>query len=175
MINQKVEEIRKHFESIMEILEIEKTDSNELTPLRIAKMYCNELFEHRNNLGIDVLDSQMKLFDIGDPCDYPVTMEGIEFNSVCEHHFLPFFGDCRVTYTPKDKVIGLSKIPRVVRFFSRKPQLQERLTQEIGEYLFNILNPYNITVEMEALHTCVMCRGIESKCKTKTIFTKGDF
>lgn len=170
LIDNKVEEIRKHVEAIAEILGIEKTESNENTSLRVAKMYCNELFKNRNNNNIEELNSRMKVFD-SEGNTSPVVMKGIKFYSVCEHHWLPFFGECTVTYIPKKKIIGLSKIPRVVKFFSQKPQLQERLTKEIGDYLFKLLDPEYLCVEMTAKHCCVMCRGAESECETETRYT----
>ena len=173
MIDNKVEEIKKHIEAISEILGFEKTDSNENTPLRVAKMYCNELFKNRNNENIEELNSQMKLFDytpVG--VTQPIVMRGIEFHSTCEHHWLPFMGIAEVSYKPTNKIIGLSKIPRVVKYFSQKPQLQEKLTNEIGEYLFNLLHPEWIQVKLTATHTCVMCRGAESDCETETTYTR---
>lgn len=172
MIDNKVEEIKYHIEAISKILGFEKTDSNENTPLRVAKMYCNELFKNRNNNNIEELNAQMKLFDYTHKGELqPITMSGIEFHSTCEHHWLPFMGVAEVSYIPSDKIIGLSKIPRVVKYFSQKPQLQEKLTNEIGEYLFNLLNPIWISVKLTATHTCVMCRGAESNCSTETTYT----
>lgn len=171
MIDNKVEEIKKHVEAISEILGIEKTESNENTPLRVAKMYCDELFLNRNNNNIEELNSRMKVFDSEDNHS-PVHMTDIKFYSVCEHHWLPFFGTVDVYYTPRNKIIGLSKIPRVVKFFSKKPQLQERLTKEICEYLFDLLKPEYIRVSITAKHCCVMCRGAESECETFTEYEK---
>ena len=171
MINNKVEEIKEHVKAIMEILEIPITESNKDTPLRVAKMWCNELFENRNNRNIGELNDCMKTF----PNEYDsdmVIVRDIEFNSICEHHWLPFSGKVTVGYVPSDKVIGLSKIPRVVKYFSRKPQLQEQLTTEIGEYLYNLLEPRAIFVEVEATHQCVKCRGAESNCSTHTNYKR---
>lgn len=171
MINNKVEDIKEHIEAIMEILEIPITESNKNTPLRVAKMWCNELFLNRNNANMEELKERMKLF----PNDYSsdmVIMRNMPFNSMCEHHWLPFSGTVTVGYVPNETVIGLSKIPRVVRYFSKKPQLQEQFTTEIGEFLFNLLEPHALFVEVEAKHQCVMCRGAESDCSTKTYFKK---
>lgn len=173
MNDKKIEEIKNHIEAISEILGIEKTESNADTPLRVAKMYCNELFKNRNNENIEELNSRMKLF----PCDphikqLPITVKGIKFNSVCEHHWLPFMGVAEISYKPSNKIIGLSKIPRVVKYFSQKPQLQENLTNEIGEYLFELLQPVWVKVRLTATHTCVMCRGAESDCETETSYFK---
>lgn len=171
MIDNKVEEIKEHIEAIMKILGIPITESNKGTPLRVAKMYCNELFANRNNNNLEELNSRMKTF----PNEYEndlVIIRDIEFDSICEHHWLPFSGKVTVGYVPNNKVIGLSKVPRVVKYFSKKPQLQEQLTQEIGEYLFNLLEPHAIFVEVEATHQCVKCRGAESNCSTHTNYKK---
>lgn len=173
MIDNKVEEIKNHIKAISEILGFEKTDSNENTPLRVAKMYCNELFKNRNNENIEELNSQMTLFDFKRVGEVkPITLKGIKFHSTCEHHWLPFIGVAEVSYIPSNKIIGLSKIPRVVKYFSQKPQLQEKLTNEIGEYLFNLLQPEWIKVVLTATHTCVMCRGAESECETETTYLR---
>ena len=171
MIDNKVEAIKEHIEAIMKILDIPITESNKNTPLRVAKMWCNELFQNRNNANLEELNSRMKVF----PNDYSsdmVIVKDIPFHSTCEHHWLPFSGVVTVGYVPNETIIGLSKIPRVVRFFSRKPQLQEKLTTEIAEYLWDILEPHALFVEVESKHQCVMCRGAESDCSTKTYFKK---
>ena len=169
MIDNKVEEIKKHIESIVDILGIEKNASNENTPLRVAKMYCNELFKNRNGANLEELNSRMKVFP-NEGITTPVTVQGIEFSSTCEHHWLPFMGTVSVSYVPSESIVGLSKIPRVVQYFSQRPQLQERLTKDIGQYLVDLLQPKSLTVVVEATHTCVMCRGAESHCNTTTSF-----
>lgn len=169
MIDNKVEEIKKHVEAIAEILGIEKNASNENTPLRVAKMYCNELFKNRNGANIEELNSRMKVFP-NEGTNTPVTVSGIDFCSTCEHHWLPFMGFVNVSYVPDKSIIGLSKIPRVVKYFSQRPQLQERLTNDIGKYLVDLLQPKSLTVTVTATHTCVMCRGAESNCETFTSY-----
>lgn len=169
MIDNKVEEIKKHIEAIADILGIEKNASNENTPLRVAKMYCNELFKNRNNANLEELNSRMKVFP-NENVDSPITMSGIEFCSTCEHHWLPFMGTVTVSYVPDLSIVGLSKIPRVVKYFSQRPQLQERLTNDIGKYLVDLLHPKSLTVVVKATHTCVMCRGAESNCETTTSY-----
>jgi len=174
MIDNKVEEIKKRVEEIMDILGIEKTASNENTPLRVAKMYCNELFKNRNGANLEELNSRMKVFP-NEGVTTPITVSDIEFSSTCEHHWLPFMGSVSVTYVPNMSIVGLSKIPRVVKYFSQRPQLQERLTQDIGVYLVKLLQPKSLTVVVNATHACVMCRGAESKCNTTTYYEyRGD-
>ena len=169
MIDNKVEEIKKHIEAIADILGIEKNASNENTPLRVAKMYCNELFKNRNGAHLEELNSRMKVFP-NENVESPITVSGIEFCSTCEHHWLPFMGTVTVSYVPDLSIVGLSKIPRVVKYFSQRPQLQERLTNDIGKYLVDLLQPKSLTVVVKATHTCVMCRGAESNCETTTSY-----
>ena len=101
-------------------------------------------------------------------------MKDIEFNSTCEHHWLPFSGKVTVAYVPDKVVIGLSKIPRVVKYFSKQPTLQEKLGKDIGEYLFKKLQPLCIMVFITSTHSCVKCRGAESDCSTITRYSKWD-
>lgn len=170
MIDNKVEAIKKHVEEIMSLLGLPKTDSNANTPLRVAKMYCNELFVNRNNSNLDSLDSQMKVFVNVDDSHEPITFD-CPLISMCEHHWMPFYGTVSITYVPRDCILGLSKFARVVKYFSKRPQIQERLTKEIGEYLSNLLNPLSLFVVVTCEHTCVSARGIESPCETITRYT----
>jgi len=103
-----------------------------------------------------------------------VTVKGIKFYSTCEHHWLPFFGECDIEYIPDENILGLSKFPRVVKYFSKKPQVQERLTSEVGVFLVQILNPIYLKVTIrDVTHTCVSARGAEAECQTNTTFTWG--
>jgi GTP cyclohydrolase IA len=95
--------------------------------------------------------------------DSMVIVKDIEFFSMCEHHMLPFFGKMHVAYLPKDKVIGLSKIPRIIDMFARRLQLQERLTQQVAEALIEVVGPRGVGVLCEARHFCMMMRGVEKQ------------
>ncbi len=96
-------------------------------------------------------------------CDEMVIVKDIEFFSMCEHHLLPFFGKVHVAYLPKDKVIGLSKIPRIVNMYARRLQLQERMTQQIAEAVETVISPRGVGVLVEARHFCMMMRGVEKQ------------
>jgi len=96
-------------------------------------------------------------------CDEMVIIRDIEFFSTCEHHLLPFFGKIHVAYLPKDKVIGLSKIPRIVDMFARRLQLQERLTQQVADAIEQVISPRGVGVLCEAQHFCMMMRGVEKQ------------
>jgi GTP cyclohydrolase I len=126
------------------------------TPQRVAKSYKELLGGYRmdpraliNNAVFDVTYDQM------------VIVRDIEFYSMCEHHMLPFMGRAHVAYVPSDKVIGLSKIPRIVDLFSKRLQVQERMTTQIAEYLDFVLKPRGVAVVVEGLHMCMMLRGVK--------------
>lgn len=171
MSNNKVEQVEERLKEIMEILEIPYTESSKNTPHRIAKMWVNELFVNVNDAHLDELKESMTLF----PNEYTsemIVVKDIDFNSVCEHHFLPFSGKVSIGYVPDKSIIGLSKLPRVVKYFSKRPQLQEKFTGEIGEFLLDLLKPKALFILVEATHQCVKCRGAESDCSTITSYTR---
>lgn len=127
------------------------------TPQRVAKMYA-EIFASLNHQPEDF--SNYKTFHVDDQPEM-VLIQQIPFYSMCEHHLLPFFGNVSVAYVPRDgKVIGLSKIPRLVDFVAKKPGMQERLTTELANELQRILNPKGIAIKVAARHMCMEMRGI---------------
>lgn len=126
------------------------------TPERVARMYDELLSGYRIDPVKMVNEA---LFDVD--YDEMVIVRDIEFNSLCEHHLLPFIGRAHVAYLPKEKVIGLSKIPRIVDMFAHRLQVQERLTKQIAEFLQELLHPVGVGVVIEALHLCSMIRGVK--------------
>ena len=128
------------------------------TPDRVAKAFKFLTSGYAADVDTVVNDA---LFTV----DYSemVMVKDIDFYSLCEHHLLPFFGKCHVAYLPRDKVIGLSKIPRLVEVFSRRLQVQERLTNQIAETMSAILNPLGVGVVIEATHLCMLMRGVEKQ------------
>lgn len=141
------------------------------TPARYVKAF-GDLTRGYNQSVEQVLNGA--LFD--SPSTEMILVQNIEFYSLCEHHLLPFFGKCHVGYIPNRKIIGLSKIPRIVDMFARRFQVQERLTAEIASCLMETLSPLGVGVVTEAQHLCVMMRGIEKQgAGAKTSSLLGDF
>ncbi len=133
------------------------------TPARVEKML--KFLTSGYRIDVDKVINHA-LFDV--KYDEMVVVKNIDFFSLCEHHILPFFGKCHVAYIPKEKVIGLSKIPRLVEVFSRRLQVQERLTYEIAEALQRRIKPLGVGVVIEAQHMCMIMRGIE-KINSKAV------
>jgi GTP cyclohydrolase I len=148
---------------LTEIGEDPQRDGLQRTPERVARMY-NELTAGYS-MDIETLINGA-LFDV----DYEdmVLVRDIEFYSLCEHHMLPFFGKAHVAYIPNGKVLGLSKIPRIVEMFARRLQVQERLTTQIADLLEDLLHPQGVAVVVEGAHMCAMMRGVK---KSETMMT----
>jgi GTP cyclohydrolase I len=137
------------------------------TPGRVAQMYKELLAGYRTDPVAMVNDA---LFEV--TYDEMVLVRDIEFYSLCEHHLLPFMGRAHVAYFPRGKVIGLSKIPRVVDLFSRRLQLQERLTRQVADFIDELLDPHGVAVVVEGIHLCAMMRGVqkhEARMTTSTM------
>ena len=172
---EKIIAIQHHVESIMSILGVERNNSTVGTPSRVAKMYVNEVFKNVNNENIEELNDSMTCFNKNFDGNELVIVKDIPFYSMCEHHLMPFSGKITVGYVPNTKIIGLSKIPRVVKYFSKKPQLQERLVNEISAYLQDLLGSDALFVlATSTINNCVSERGIEKYCETDTIACRGE-
>ena len=153
----KIDAIAGHFREIMQVLGLDLTDDSlSGTPRRVAKMYVQEWFrglnpEHR---------PEVRLFENRYQYQQMLVERDITLFSCCEHHFVPIIGKAHVAYLPGEHVVGLSKLNRVVQYYARRPQVQERLTRQIAEELKNSLHTDNVAVLIEADHLCVMSRGV---------------
>ena len=156
--DEKIKAIAKHFRYIMEILNLDLTDNSlRDTPNRVAKMYVKELFD-----GLDPnLAPSISKFENSFEYNGCILEKNIPFYSLCEHHFVPIKGVAHVAYYANEKIIGLSKINRIVNYLSKKPQVQEKLTVEIVTYLKNVLQTEDVACVLEAEHLCVSMRGIK--------------
>lgn len=157
---EKIALIADHFSEILEILGLDLEDESiKKTPYRIAKMYVQEVFSGLNPDNFPE-SSFIPDQDIGLKNSNTVFMK-VSFTSFCEHHFVPFHGKAYISYLPNKRLIGLSKIPRIVRYFAKRPQVQERLTAQIADALSLMLDTENVAVSIIAEHFCVIARGIE--------------
>ena len=163
--DEKIEKVKLHFSEIMQILGLDLADDSlKETPKRVAKMYVNEIFEGldaKNFPKITTIENKMKY-------DQMVCVRNIEVMSTCEHHFQPIHGQATVAYIPRDKVIGLSKMNRIVDFFCRRPQVQERLTKQIADCLQYLLDTDDVAVHINAKHYCMISRGVQDTQSTTT-------
>jgi GTP cyclohydrolase I len=171
--DQKIETISFHYKKIMEELGLDLTDDSlSGTPYRVAKMYVTELFsglDPKNKPKISVFDNKYEYSKM-------LVESHITFNSSCEHHFLPIVGKAHIGYISSGKVIGLSKMNRIVRYYGQRPQVQERMTMQIFNELKAALQTEDVIVVVEAEHLCVSSRGVNDKSsKTTTIEYGGNF
>ncbi len=158
------EEIKFNFSKIIDLLgEDNSREGLEKTPLRAAKAmkFLTEGYEKDPKL---ILQSAMFSEDYNEM----VIVKDIELYSLCEHHMLPFFGKAHIAYIPNGKIVGLSKIPRVVDVFSRRLQVQERLTEQVLDCINDTLEPKGVAVVIEASHMCMMMRGVQKQNSTTT-------
>lgn len=164
---EKIEQIADHFHEIMDILGMDMTDpSLAKTPLRVAKMYVNELF---SGLDLDAFPPMSLIENAGENGQSErLVMLKVGFTSYCEHHFVPMIGQAYVAYVPRGKWLGFSKFSRIVRYFSRRPQVQERLTAQIADALSIVLQTDDVAVSTTAVHHCVLARGIEDENSNAT-------
>lgn len=169
----KVELIAQHFREIMDILGLDlEDDSLSGTPNRVAKMYVKEIFSGLNPAkkpSITLFDNQYQYNEM-------LVERDITFFSNCEHHFVPIYGKAHVAYISSGKVIGLSKLNRIVQYYARRPQVQERLTRQIAEALKEALDTEDVAVVLDANHMCVSSRGVQDiTSSTVTVEFSGKF
>jgi GTP cyclohydrolase IA len=171
--DEKIEKIESHFREIMEVLGLDlRDDSLSGTPRRVAKMFVKEAFSGLNPANRPTV----RLFENKYKYDQMLVEKDITFFSHCEHHFVPIYGKAHVAYFSSGKVIGLSKINRFVQYFSKRPQVQERLTVQIGKELERVLNTQDVAVVVDANHMCVASRGVsDTNSKTGTAYFSGKF
>jgi GTP cyclohydrolase I len=165
---EKIEVIETHFNGIMKALGLDLEDDSLMdTPKRVAKMYVNEIF-----WGLDY-DAFPKCTTVANKMNYDemVVERNVNVQSNCEHHFVIIDGLATVAYVPNEKVLGLSKINRIVEYFAKRPQIQERLTEQVFHALCYILETDNVAVMIDAQHYCVKSRGVEDT-GSSTVTTK---
>ena len=172
---EKVEFIATRFKEILEVLGLDLSDDSlSQTPQRIAKMYVNEIFS-----GLDYNKfPEISYFEDHFQHESKVNtvLVKVNFCSFCEHHFVPMPGIAHIAYIPNGQLIGLSKIPRIVRFFAKRPQVQERLTAQIADCLSILLSTEDVAVSITAQHYCVIARGVEDEnSHTITNTLRGQF
>lgn len=171
--DQKIEKISGHFKAIMETLGLDLTnDSLEKSPHRVAKMYVKEIFgglKVENFPRISVIENEMQY-------DQMIVVKDVSVISFCEHHFVTIQGKANIAYIPRKRVIGLSKINRIAKYFSQRPQVQERLTKQIADCLSYVLDTPHVAVMIDAKHYCVISRGVEDvNSTTLTCDLRGEF
>ena len=170
---EKKERIAILFEEIMDVMGLDLTDDSlKGTPKRVAKMYIDEIFSGLNPVN----KPKVALFDNKYQYNQMLVEKNITFYSNCEHHFVPIIGKAHVSYISSGKVIGLSKLNRIVQYYAKRPQVQERLTNQIAEDLKSILETEDVAVIIDAKHLCVSSRGIKDDTSaTVTTYYGGQF
>ena len=153
----RIRDIASHFRTIIELLGLDMADPNLVeTPERVAKMYL-ELFAGLS----EGAEPRVTFFPNEERYTSMVMEKDIPFYSLCSHHFVPFYGHAHVAYIPNESIVGLSKMARIVEFYARRPQLQERLTEQIASFMAEKLDPQGVMVVIEARHLCVEMRGVK--------------
>jgi GTP cyclohydrolase I len=171
---QKIKNIAKHFTNIMSELGLDLTDDSLIdTPNRVAKMYVREIFY---GLNYDNFPKCTKIENKMGQNNSFVLERNVNVQSNCEHHFVVIDGKATVAYIPRKTILGLSKLNRIVQFFSKRPQVQERLTEQIAETISFITGSPDVAVYIEGVHYCVKSRGIQdTTSSTMTLATRGVF
>lgn len=171
--DQKIDIIEGHFKEIMHTLGLDlNDDSLKNTPRRVAKMYVKEIFSGLNPANKPTIT----LFENKYGYNQMLVVKDISLYSMCEHHFVPIFGKAHVGYMANGNVIGLSKLHRLVKYYAKRPQVQERMTKQIAEAIKSTLKINDVAVIIEARHMCVECRGVEdTNSTTVTSAISGQF
>ena len=169
---ERYEKVKLLIHSLLSVLgEDPHRDGLRRTPQRMARMYAELLSGYDVNVNALVNGA---LFDV--EYEEMIVVKGIEYYSLCEHHLLPFFGQAHVAYVPGERVIGLSKIPRIVEMYARRLQVQERLTQQIADQLEVVVQPQGVAVVLEGTHLCMAMRGVEQQgARMRTSAMRGRF
>lgn len=163
------DKLAKHFQAFMTEMNLDLDDASlKDTPMRVAKMFVDETCKwlYENPPKITTFPNEWENAYNG-----IVLVKDIEVKSLCEHHFQPFIGKCHIAYIPGERVVGLSKFARIVDHFSRRPQVQERLTTQIYNFLVEVLKTDNIAIVISSEHFCMKIRGVEEPCSS-TITSK---
>lgn len=170
---EKMEKIQSHFAEILDTLGLDLTDDSlQGTPRRVAKMFVKEIFSGLNPKN----EPAITLFENKFGYEQMLVEKNIKVHTFCEHHFLPIYGVAHVAYIANGQVIGLSKLNRIVEYFSKRPQVQERLTIQIADHLKKMLQTQDVAVYIEAKHMCVQLRGVEhNDSSTVTSEYSGEF
>jgi GTP cyclohydrolase I len=170
---EKITKIESHFREIMLTLGLDLTDDSlRGTPKRVAKMYIEEIFSGLNPAN----EPKIALFENKFGYNEMLVEKNISFYSNCEHHFVPIMGKTHIAYISSGQVIGLSKLNRIVQYFAKRPQVQERLTIQIAKYLQKVLNSEHVAVYIDAKHLCVSSRGVkDDSTSTITSYYGGKF
>ncbi|MEJ2044624.1 MAG: GTP cyclohydrolase I FolE [Reinekea sp.] len=169
----RIDKIQGLMTEVMQVLALDLNDDSMAdTPHRVAKMYVNEIFgglDYANFPKITLIENKMSASEM-------IRVKDIDLTSTCEHHFITIDGSVDVAYIPAERIIGLSKINRIVRFFAQRPQVQERLTQQVLVALQTLLGTDDVAVRINAVHYCVKARGVmDSTSSTETLSLGGRF
>ncbi len=154
---ERVEKIAEHVGAILDMLHLDRSDPNLTgTPERVAKMYL-EMFHGL----VEGAEPEVTTFPNEENYRSMVMERDTPFYSMCAHHLVPFYGHAHIAYIPNRRIVGLSKLPRILEFYAKRPQIQERLTEQVADYLWNNLQPLGAMVVIEARHLCVEMRGVK--------------
>jgi GTP cyclohydrolase IA len=171
--NEIIRQAEIKYKEFLKILGFDVDGDQQLqdTPNRVARMYVNELFS-----GCYNEEPKITVFDNVKEYDEIIFLGPISIKSICSHHIIPFLGEAYIAYIPDKKVVGISKLSRIVKWFMRRPQIQEELTKQIADYIQEKLNPKGVAVFIKAQHLCMVARGVEeTNSFMQTSILKGSF